>query len=485
MSQSRTIPLLQWCQSQGAKPQHLHLESLSLFPQQLFTDTREAPAEGVYLPLRGEHFDGHAFLTQALQAGALWAFCEKAYYQAHAEELAALPLMLVEDTLVALQTLARSWRRELGVPVIAITGSSGKTSTKEILKQVFARDFHVHATPANWNNEVGVPKTLLGLTENHSLCLVEMGMRGAGQIRELCDIAEPDWGVITNVGPVHIGELGSQEAVTQAKWELAVYLLERWGFQHPRLVINGDNAFLAQAYACLSAREQQAVVRVGTNPLFEVALGESQPVLDAEAKSPGETALQQVTYAHRGETPHTLYLDLLGQHQALNLLSGLMLLRLLQNADLPDQMVLRIPRLSGRQETHELPHAGLLINDAYNANPDSMRAALQALTQLPGPHLAVLGMMGELGEKAPAYHQELGAYCATLPLKKVVVVGTGAQAILAGLSPEQGLFCEDAAQAVASLRDLYARWPGSRILVKASRSAHLEDVVQGFLAREV
>lgn len=477
MSHSRMIPMVRWLEEQEAQLHGLDLEQAFLFPNDVFTDTREIPDAGVYLPLRGEHFDGHTFLGQALANGARWAFCERAYYQAHQESLVHLPLILVDNTLVALQTLARAWRRELGIPVIAITGSSGKTSTKEILKQVFARDFNVHATPANWNNEIGVPKTLLGLTEAHSLCLVEMGMRGAGQIRELCEIAEPDWGVITNVGPVHIGELGSQEAVTQAKWEMADYLFERWGFDAPRLVINGDNAFLAQQYALLSSEQQRAVARVGTHANMEMQLCESHV-------EQGTVPVQHVRYALQGASSlRDIQLDLLGTHQALNLLCGLMLLQLLGCPPL-DPQLLQVPRLSGRQESHDLPQGGVLINDAYNANPDSMRAALQALMQLPGPHVAVLGMMGELGENAADYHRDLGAFCAQLPLKKVIVVGEGARQMMDGLQAEQGVFCENAAEAVTVLQRHYAEWPGSRILVKASRSARLEDVVQGFLSRE-
>lgn len=473
MSHPRMIPMARWLKEQNAQLQGLDLERVFLFPDNVFTDTREIPDAGVYLPLRGERFDGHTFLEQALAQGARWAFCERAYYQAHQASLAQLPLVLVDDTRTALQSLARAWRRELKVPVIAITGSSGKTSTKEILKQVFARDFEVHATPANWNNEIGVPKTLLGLTPQHTLCIVEMGMRGPGQIRELCEIAEPDWGVITNVGPVHIGELGSQEAVTRAKWEMADYLFERWGADVPRLVINGDNVFLAEKYAALPETHQRAVARVGTHEDHDIQLCETHVEQSA-------IPLQTLHYALQGAPSRRLQLDLLGTHQALNLLCGLMLLHLLGAPPLEDQC-LRVPRLSGRQESHDLPQGGVLINDAYNANPDSMRAALQAFMQLPGPHLAVLGMMGELGEKAADYHRELGAFCAQLPLQKVIVVGEGAQPIMSGLRADQGRFCASAAEAVTVLQRDYAEWPGSHILVKASRSAQLEDVVKGFL----
>lgn len=471
------IDLTQWSTENGAQLQNIPAAHLQLQPAQLFTDTRQQPDQGAYLPLVGESFDGHRFLVSALDNGALWAFCAQDHYDQNQSTLKDRPLILVRDTLKALQSLARTWRRLLKPLVIAITGSSGKTSTKEILKQVFARDFKVHATPANWNNEIGVPKTLLMLTPEHNLCLIEMGMRGSGQIHELCEIAEPDYGVITNIGPVHIGELGSQEAVVNAKWELAEYLFAHTPTDRPCLVINHDNSFLNAQYKKLSAGLQKRVLRAGSTEDGEICLQAS--VLDSSA-SPAEP-YQRITYQQAEKSPRDIVIDLLGTHQALNLLCGLVLLETLQKPPLEDQLHLHVPRLSGRQESHRLPGDGRLINDSYNANPDSMRAALQALVQLPGPHLAVLGLMGELGPEAERYHQELGQFCSTLPLKKVLVVGPHARGILQGLAPTQGLFAEDAETAVTQLQQIYDAWPGAKILIKASRSAHLEDIVNGFL----
>lgn len=470
------IDLDQWCAENNATPHGLNASDLHCYAHQITTDSRELPENSVYIPLQGEHFDGHDFIVQSLNHGARIALCQNEVYAAHAHEWKALPLILVEDTLKAFQSLANTWRRCLNIPVIAITGSSGKTSTKEILKQVFARDFNVHATPANWNNEIGVPKTLLMLTPAHDLCLVEMGMRGLGQIQDLCEIAAPDYGVITNIGPVHLGELGSQEAIIQAKWELADYL-----FAHvkakatPCLVINSDNSFLQHQYEKLSASQQAQVARVGQAEGNDLRLLEST----ANTHNP-QLASQHLRYQCAQGDVHTLGIDLLGMHQALNLLSGLMLLKMLDKPFLADQ-ILSIPRLSGRQENHRLPGGGLLINDTYNANPDSMRAAMGALKQLPGPHIAVLGMMGELGPDSEIYHRQLGAYCAEQAVDHVVVVGAAAAGIMDGLSTDQGTFCDDAAAAIAVLKSLDVTYPRASILVKASRSARLEAVVNGLL----
>lgn len=209
-------------------------------PQAISTDTREITSGSVFIPLVGDKFDGHRFLVQAFEQGASLAFCSQNHYEAHQDELSGLALILVEDTLNAYQSLATFWRRLLKIPVIAITGSSGKTSTKEILNQVLTPFFKVHRTEANFNNQIGVPKTLLALRPEHQVAIVEMGMRGLGQIAELCEIAQPDYGVITNIGPVHLSELGSMENIIRAKWELADYLQAHQG----TLSINHENTHL-------------------------------------------------------------------------------------------------------------------------------------------------------------------------------------------------------------------------------------------------
>lgn len=469
------IDLYPWCEENNAIPRGLDAATLTCRPDQISTDSRTLIHGGIYVPLRGENFEGHDFILQSLEAGASLSFCERDFFaqqQSTDPRWEKAPLILVDDTLKAFQSLAHTWRRLLNTPIIAITGSSGKTSTKEILKQVFARDFNVHATPANWNNEIGVPKTLLMLTPAHDLCLIEMGMRGLGQIQELCEIAAPDYGVITNIGPVHLGELGSQGAIVQAKWELAEYLFAH--AQAPNcLVINTDNPFLKAQYAQLPAAQQQRVACVGQAENNDLQLIKS---------SSDSQHLQHLHYQyHQGEI-HSLSLDLLGTHQALNLLSGLMLLHLLGKPPLTKQ-TLSIPRLSGRQETHTLPaNGGTLINDSYNANPDSMRAALEALQQLPAPHIAVLGMMGELGPDSELYHRQLGAYCAKQGINHVVVIGQAAAGIMEELPVHQGSFCQTPEEAIALLHQLNAKFPQASILVKASRSARLEEVVNGFLS---
>ena len=240
-------------------------------------------------------------------------------------------------------------------------------------------------------------------------------------------------------------------------------------------MINSDNTFLQQQYETLAPPQQERVARIGQAAHNDLRL------LDSVTHTSGiQEAVQHLRYQFREGPSRTISLDLLGMHQALNLLSGLMLLAILKQPPL-DEQTLTVPRLSGRQEHHQLPRGGRLINDSYNANPDSMRAAIGALKQLPGPHIVVLGFMGELGPDSDNYHRQLGQHCAEQGLEHVVVVGQGAAAIMDGLSDSQGTFCEDAKAAAAVLNSLYQAHPGASFLIKASRSARLEAVVSEFL----
>lgn len=428
----------------------------ALDPRNLSTDSRNLKAGSVYLPLVGERFDGHDFMLQAFEAGAVLAFCEQRYYLAHRERLQDLNLLLVSDSLKAYQSLARHWRRQWGRPVIAITGSSGKTSTKEILAQVLEPFKQVHRTALNYNNEIGVPKTLLELRPEYEVCLLEMGMRGLGQIRELCTIAEPDAGIITNIGPVHLSELGSQENIAQAKWELAAWLQAHQG----ALAVNADNLWLQR----LAADYRGTLYRCGTASENEFQVLGSENTLDG----------QWLSYRRPDGQVARIFLDLQGEHQALNLLCCLGMAEHL-GLPVPAEAEIRVPRLFGRQQILDLPGGPRLIHDAYNANPDSMRAALRVLQQQPGRHLAVLGKMAELGPEAERFHRELGAFCEELPLDQLYVIGAEARGLLEGLKTVPGQFFEDNQSAVAALKESLK--PGDTVLVKASRSAGLEEVV--------
>lgn len=437
-------------------------------PSLISTDSRQIPQGGIFIPLRGETHDGHLFLKQALLQGARLGFCELSYYEAHQGELNDLPLILVADTLLAYQMLARQWRRQRGVPVVGITGSSGKTSTKELLAAVLAPFYKVHKNALNYNNQIGVPKTLLELTPEHELCIVEMGMRGLGQIDELARISEPNVGLISHIGTAHLSELGSQENIARAKWELAEYLQAHQGM----LLGQADDPWQRKMAA--------------TTPDLEVRWCGSAP--DSRVRllrcEEGEEA-QQIEYQVAGAAPRSLRLALPGQHQARNLMLCLGYLDSLGHA-LPEGFFVQPEQLSGRNEQILLPGPITLINDAYNANPDSMRAALQVLAAqaTPGRKWAVLGKMAELGPDSERFHRELGDFCRTLPLQGLCVIGPEAQALAdsARSAPFQVEYFEDN-QACAEflLQTMLAQdW----IFFKGSRSARLEEVIAALVAAQ-
>lgn len=454
------LDLAVWLQQTGYRING-SLNKTHLQTGQISTDTRSLQPGDLYVPLRGAHFDGHHYLKEAFEAGAALALCESSVFEQQQTQLDHLPLILVENTLRAYQALARFWHRQLGTPVIAVTGSSGKTSTKEILYQILQKQFRVHRTAANLNNEIGVPQTLLALQASHQLCIIEMGMRGPGQIAELCAIAEPDYGIITNIGPVHLSELGSQEAIAAAKWELAHYLADHGGL----LVINANNSWLQQ----LSTDYTGRLLRCGQatqQAEADLILLESHPHLQG----------QQIRYRYQNQDLYAT-LDLDGEHQALNLLCCLGVLSAC--SPLPDRLQISVPRLTGRQEEINLKPDLVLINDSYNANPDAMRAALHVLARRSGQRIAILGQMAELGPDAENFHFELGQFCQTLALDQIVVIGSEASAIAEGFGADRSWFYADKVHAATELPRRLANVKG-QILVKASRSAKLEDIVNAF-----
>lgn len=422
------------------------------------TDSRALLTGDIFFPLKGEHFDGHVFLKQAFDKGACFAFCEHTYFQQH-PELDALPLVLIEDTLKTYQKLGQIWRRKLNPQVIAITGSSGKTSTKEILYQLVSQQFNTLKTEGNFNNEIGVPKTLLRLEASHQVCLVEMGMRGLGQIQELADIAEPDIGIISNIGPVHISELGSIENVAKAKWELADYLAQNAG----HLVIPDDDPHLRRLAKTRSALP---------NIIWTGSSEKSQLKWESDT---AHTDSQLLTYQWLGKQ-HKATLNLPGLHQLKNLLNCIGAALQLQGFHLPQHIELKVPTIFGRSETFHTPTM-TLVNDAYNANPDSMRASLDVLKTVQAQRkVAVLGFMGELGPQSHQFHVELGQHVDQLNLDLVCVIGDGARGIAEGITQTPSLFYDQKKEAISDLPGHLKA--GDHILIKASRSAGLEDIFE-------
>jgi UDP-N-acetylmuramoyl-tripeptide--D-alanyl-D-alanine ligase len=413
------------------------------------TDTRNLQPGQVFLALRGETFDGHDFLDIAATNGAIAAIVDTQF----SPDAAPLPLLQVPDTLVAYQAIAHWWRGQFAIPVIAITGSVGKTTTKELVAAVLATQGTVLKTQANFNNEIGVPKTLLELGPEHDFAVIEMGMRGRGQIALLCQIAQPDIGIITNVGTAHIGLLGSEQAIAAAKCELLAEMPAT-----STAILNHDNARLMAT---------APTVWQGKTLTYGLQGGD----LHGQLQTPETLQLGNVS----------LPLPLSGEHNALNYLAAL---AVAQTLNIPwDTFTsgLAVDLPGGRAQRYELAEDVVLLDETYNAGLESMLAALDLLAQTPGSRrIAVLGTMKELGDRSPEFHHRVGAKARDLGLDALLILADPAEAaaMAAGAQPLPMAKFATHAEVVAHLTRLVQ--PGDRLLFKASRAVGLDQVVAQF-----
>jgi UDP-N-acetylmuramoyl-tripeptide--D-alanyl-D-alanine ligase len=440
--------------------------------QRVSTDSRADLEGALFVPLVGERFDGHRFLDAALAAGAAAAIAARdRVSEERRAALAALgrPIWLVDDTLAAYQELGRLWRRRLALPVVAVTGSAGKTTTRELIRAALAPLGPVVASSGNDNNDIGAPLTLLRADAGSAALVVEMGMRGLGEIDRLSRCAEPDVAVITNIGTAHIGRLGSREAIATAKCEITAAL-----------------------------RPDGLVVIPAGDPLLEAALAPvwggrvCRVALADDDLAPDTPAPQLTARLHQGdagaeggdwlELPDRppLPLPLPGRHNARNLLLALAVAKELGVAD-EDLDCLRVEVPGGRSRRLELGGVQVL-DETYNASPEAVLAALELLARqnLPpgGRRWAVLGTMLELGDQSLDLHARVARRAATLGLDGLLIVDAGAEgeamvAAAAGLARLERVADPEAATAVL------VPWlrPGDALLLKASRGVALERLL--------
>jgi UDP-N-acetylmuramoyl-tripeptide--D-alanyl-D-alanine ligase len=411
----------------------------------------------------GEQADGHDFARMAVEGGAAAVLGTRP---------TGVPTVVVDDTRSALQDLAR-WhlervRRRGRLRVIALTGSQGKTTVKDMLARVLSDAAPTVATAGSFNNEIGLPLTVLRATGETRFLVLEMGARGIGHVAELCEIAPPDISVVLNVGKAHLGEFGTQARIAEAKGEL-VEALRPDGVA----VLNADDPLVA----AMASRTRARVLTFGRATGADVRLAEVE--LD-------DLGRPSFTVVHDEGSEHVA-LQLLGEHQAGNaaattaaaLAAGVSLARTAESLRALD----RLSRW--RMELHERADGLVVVNDAYNANPDSMRAALETLARMGARSgrrtVAVLGEMRELGPDAEAEHREVGRLADLLGIDVVLVVGAGARGVYDELVERRGEGAatrrvDTTAQAGSWLRENVA---GSDVvLVKASRSGRLEQVAE-------
>lgn len=417
------------------------------------TDTRSLQPGDIFLALRGDNFDGHDFVPQAIAQGATAAIVDR-QFPILATQSSDLPLLQVDNALAAYQAIGHWWRQQFAIPVIGITGSVGKTTTKELIAAVLGQQGQVLKSQANFNNEIGVPKTLLELDSSHDYAVVEMGMRGRGQIALLCQIAKPTVAVITTVGTAHIGLLGSEAAIAAAKCELLAEMPSS-GIA----ILNHDNDRLMRV---------AQTVWSGKTITFGLQGGDVHGQL-----SPDGQAIQVDGV--------TLPLPLVGEHNAMNYLAAI---AVAQALNLPWQSLaagVSVVLPGGRAQRYELGQDVVLLDETYNAGLESMLASLKLLTQTPGKRrIAVLGTMKELGDRSPEFHYQVGECAANLGIDHLLILAdpAEAEAMSQGAASIAAEKLTTQAQVLARLHQLVK--PGDRLLFKASRAVGLDQVVRQF-----
>ena len=430
----------------AATPLNLSDAALASQATGITTDTRNLQSGEVFVALRGENFDGHEFVSVAQARGAIAAITDRPLP-------GSMPQLQVKDTLQAYQKIASWWRSQFSIPIIAVTGSVGKTTTKELIAAVLATQGRVLKTHANYNNEIGVPKTLLELSSEHEYAVIEMAMRAKGEIAHLTRLACPTIGVITNVGTAHIERLGSEQAIAEAKCELLATMP------------SNSVAILNHDIPRLIATAQK--VWQGETLTYGLEGGDL----------PGQL-LDRETILVAGMQ---LSLPLPGRHNASNFMAALAVGKVLEiDLSLVSGLTVNLP--SGRSQRYELTGDVVLLDETYNAALESMMAALQLLAQTPGKRrIAVLGAMKELGEKSPQLHQQVGQEARDLvDILLILVSDPDAEAIAIGAA---GIPTECFTTHVDVVKRLHTLvQPGDRLLFKASHAVGLDRVVNQFRA---
>ncbi|MFI1163826.1 UDP-N-acetylmuramoyl-tripeptide--D-alanyl-D-alanine ligase [Streptomyces sp. NPDC020801] len=424
-------------------------------------DSREVVPGSLFVAFAGERVDGHDFAGAVVEAGAAAVLASRPV---------GVPAIVVEDVQTALGALARHVVRRLGATLVALTGSAGKTSTKDLIAQVLRRKAPTVFTPGSLNNEIGLPLTALSATEETKFLVLEMGARGIGHIRYLTELTPPKVGLVLNVGTAHIGEFGGREQIARAKGELVEALPEDGA-----AILNADDPLVR----AMASRTKAKVILFGESDEADVR-AENVRLTDS-----GQPAFRLHTPSGASDVTMRLY----GEHHVSNALAAAAVAHELgMSAEEIATALSEAGSLSRwRMEVTERPDGVTVVNDAYNANPESMRAALRALVAMGKGRRtwAVLGKMAELGDEALAEHDAVGRLAVRLNVSKLVAVG-GREASWLQLGAynegswgEESVHVSDAQAAVDLLRSELR--PGDVVLVKASRSVGLESVAQALL----
>jgi UDP-N-acetylmuramoyl-tripeptide--D-alanyl-D-alanine ligase len=427
------------------------------------TDSRTVKRGELFVALRGDRFDGHKFVEGAAREGAAGALVDEKW---KGQVPPGFALLRVPDTLAGYHRLAANYRKSLPLKVLGITGSNGKTSTKDFTAAVLSHRFRVTKTEGNFNNHVGLPRTILEATSEHEIAVWELGMNHPGEIAVLARIAAPDAAIITNVGIAHIEFMGSREAIAQEKGALAKAVgANGW------VVLNADDPFSA----ILAAETTARVILAGTSSGAVYAADIRQ------SASGAEFTIMEGAHRCRAQVPVP------GLHMVQNALLAVAAGRAFGlSLEECAEGLATAPLTKARLQIKEI-HGVQFMDDSYNANPDSMKAALRTLVELDadGQRIAVLGEMSELGAESERAHREVGVEAATLGIDRLIAIGEGG-ALMAEAARKSGLEKSAAvastAEAAGVLAEIAAA--GDLVLVKGSRAARTERVLEEFAAHQ-
>lgn len=440
----------------------------------LVIDSREAGPGSLFVAFAGEQADGHDYVLNAFERGAVAALVQRTIPGGHTtidlrggassgavpEQMGTPVCLLVEDTLAALQTAAKAWRERFPIRVIGITGSVGKTSTKELVYSVLSRRYRTLKSSGNQNNEIGLPLSLLKLQRHHQRAVLEMGMYTTGEISQLCEMAQPEIGVLTIVGPVHLERAGTMEAIVAAKQELVEALPE-----YGTAVLNKDD----ERVMGMAAHTKAAI--------FTYGLDSSADLWADNIRSMG---LEGIRFTlHYGQEAMNVQVPLLGRHSvhtalraaAVGLVDGLTWPEIIAGLS-ETKAQLRLVAVPG-------PKDSIIIDDTYNSSPDSVLAACNLLKDLDGRHVVVLGDMLELGYMAEASHRLVGrravevadVFVAVGQLGRII----GEEALKVGMAADRVLMVDDAVTAVPILEEIIQE--KDVILVKGSLGMRMDRIV--------
>ncbi|MBQ3553601.1 MAG: UDP-N-acetylmuramoyl-tripeptide--D-alanyl-D-alanine ligase [Clostridia bacterium] len=454
----KTLRVLEIVQATGGKLLSGNAEASIV---QITTDSRNVPGGSLFIPIKGEKFDGHDFLEMAAKSGAKAVLTEKTVTLSR-----DVCVILVEDTLRAMQSLASYYRDLFPVHMVGITGSVGKTSTKEMTAAVLERKFKTLKTEGNFNNEIGLPLTVFRMEEGIEAAVLEMGMSGFGEIDRLAAIAKPEIGIVTNIGMSHIELLGSQENIYRAKSEMFAHIKPGG-----TVVLNGDDPILKNHKDEIPYR----VITVGKSEACDVV---AKNITSDEEGINFDFSGFGRDFRVRVNRP--------GEHNVYNALFAIATGFVL---GVPEkEILLALKELKAtKMRMDYIRHNGYtIINDCYNAAPDSMNAALSVLGKTKGKKIAVLGDMACMGEFSKTAHKLVGETVASEGVDMLFTIGKEAKeialaALSLGLMPEQVKSAEDVSEIYEALRESIV--PDCHVLVKASRVMELERVTE-FLQKE-